>query len=155
MLNCCIERKKTRESTSVDQTTKIGDRLTTSTNKDFSISSEDEEFFECREEDSEKQDENVPTSNEGTTDENITLSENDSNVAGAESPPADKLDSDNKNLDKPNELDSCQLEADGRLKPFEDLKLLNVDDLMYIPVTQEPSPMTEDLLEEHAEVLAK
>ncbi|WAR09607.1 RB3GP-like protein [Mya arenaria] len=44
---------------------------------------------------------------------------------------------------------------EGRLATFQDLRLINCDDRMYIPVTQEPAPMTEDMLEEHAEVLAK
>lgn len=44
---------------------------------------------------------------------------------------------------------------EGRLAPFQGLKLINCDEKMYIPVTQEPAPMTEDMLEEHAEVLAK
>ena len=44
---------------------------------------------------------------------------------------------------------------EGRLAPFQDLKLINCDEKLYIPVTQEPAPMTEDMLEEHAEVLAK
>ncbi|XP_022111820.1 rab3 GTPase-activating protein catalytic subunit-like [Acanthaster planci] len=43
----------------------------------------------------------------------------------------------------------------GRLRPYGDLKLLNKDELLYIPVTQDPAPMTEDMLEEHAEVLAQ
>ena len=44
---------------------------------------------------------------------------------------------------------------EGRLAPFQDLYLVNCNERMYIPVTQEPAPMTEDMLEEHAEVLAK
>ena len=44
---------------------------------------------------------------------------------------------------------------EGRLAPFQDLTLVNCNEKMYIPITQEPAPMTEDMLEEHAEVLAK
>ena len=36
-----------------------------------------------------------------------------------------------------------------------DLTLLQNGEAMYIPVTQEPSPMIEDMLEQQAEVLAK
>ncbi|XP_071792280.1 rab3 GTPase-activating protein catalytic subunit-like isoform X2 [Asterias amurensis] len=43
----------------------------------------------------------------------------------------------------------------GRLRQCGDLKLLNRDEPLYIPVTQDPAPMTEDMLEEHAEVLAQ
>ncbi|KAL4221433.1 Rab3 GTPase-activating protein catalytic subunit [Mactra antiquata] len=51
--------------------------------------------------------------------------------------------------------DSFSHKPEGRLALFQDLKLINCDERMYIPVTQEPAPMTEDMLEEHAEVLAK
>ena len=44
---------------------------------------------------------------------------------------------------------------EGRLAPFQDLTLVNCNEKMYIPITQEPAPMTEDMLEEHAEVLAQ
>ena len=46
-------------------------------------------------------------------------------------------------------------EPEGRLRPFGTIKLMNSNESLYIPVTQEPAPMTEDMLEEHAEVLAK
>ncbi|XP_052237519.1 rab3 GTPase-activating protein catalytic subunit-like isoform X2 [Dreissena polymorpha] len=44
---------------------------------------------------------------------------------------------------------------EGRLAAFENQRLINCDEMMYVPVTQEPAPMTEDMLEEHAEILAK
>ena len=44
---------------------------------------------------------------------------------------------------------------EGRLAPFQELHLINCDEKMFIPITQEPAPMTEDMLEEHAEILAK
>ncbi|CAB1328595.1 unnamed protein product [Coregonus sp. 'balchen'] len=44
---------------------------------------------------------------------------------------------------------------EGRLHPHGKLTLLNSQEPLYIPVTQEPAPMTEDLLEEQSEVLAK
>ncbi len=37
----------------------------------------------------------------------------------------------------------------------ENMRLLNGEEMMYVPVTQSPAPMTEDMLEEQAEVLAK
>ncbi|GJQ84641.1 hypothetical protein Trydic_g12670 [Trypoxylus dichotomus] len=43
----------------------------------------------------------------------------------------------------------------GRLTKFENLKLLKTGDPLYIPVTQEPVPKTEDQLEEDANVLLK
>ncbi len=51
--------------------------------------------------------------------------------------------------------DSLTHQPDGRLRPCGELRLINGEDALYIPITQEPAPMTEDLLEEHAEVLAK
>ncbi|XP_043086418.1 LOW QUALITY PROTEIN: rab3 GTPase-activating protein catalytic subunit-like [Puntigrus tetrazona] len=45
--------------------------------------------------------------------------------------------------------------AEGRLQTHGKLTLLNSPEPLYIPVTQEPAPMTEDLLEEQSEVLAK
>lgn len=43
---------------------------------------------------------------------------------------------------------------EGRLKRFDDnIKLLNADDYLYIPITQDPVPKTEDQLQEDAEML--
>ncbi|XP_041120289.1 rab3 GTPase-activating protein catalytic subunit-like [Polyodon spathula] len=52
--------------------------------------------------------------------------------------------------------DAPRLRAEGRLHPHGKLTLLHyIQEPLYIPVTQEPAPMTEDLLEEQSEVLAK
>ena len=51
--------------------------------------------------------------------------------------------------------DSFTHQPEGRQKQFGELKLLNHNEFLYVPITQEPAPMTEDQLEEHAEVLAK
>ena len=43
---------------------------------------------------------------------------------------------------------------EGRLKKFENLTLLNrPSEFMYVPCTQESTPMTEDMIEQHASVL--
>ncbi|XP_044525067.1 rab3 GTPase-activating protein catalytic subunit [Gracilinanus agilis] len=47
------------------------------------------------------------------------------------------------------------LKPEGRLHQHGKLTLLHTGEPLYIPVTQEPAPMTEDLLEEQSEVLAK
>ncbi|XP_004375144.1 rab3 GTPase-activating protein catalytic subunit isoform X1 [Trichechus manatus latirostris] len=47
------------------------------------------------------------------------------------------------------------LKPEGRLLQHGKLTLLHNGEPLYIPVTQEPAPMTEDLLEEQSEVLAK
>lgn len=44
---------------------------------------------------------------------------------------------------------------DGRIKRCGKLRLLKSNDQLYIPFTQEPAPMTEDRLEEHAGVLLR
>lgn len=52
-------------------------------------------------------------------------------------------------------VDTATNKPEGRLAKSGDLKLLNSEEPLYIPITQDPSPMTEDMLEEHAEVLAR
>lgn len=47
------------------------------------------------------------------------------------------------------------LQPVGRLGKFGDLKLLKTGEQLYIPVTQEPVPKTEDQLEEDTDVLLK
>ncbi|XP_063070153.1 rab3 GTPase-activating protein catalytic subunit [Engraulis encrasicolus] len=51
--------------------------------------------------------------------------------------------------------EASKAKPEGRLQPHGNLTLLNSDEPLYIPVTQEPAPMTEDTLEEQSEVLAK
>ncbi|XP_076012670.1 rab3 GTPase-activating protein catalytic subunit isoform X2 [Genypterus blacodes] len=50
---------------------------------------------------------------------------------------------------------AIKIKPEGRLHPHGNMNLLNSTVPLYVPVTQEPAPMTEDLLEEHSEVLAK
>ncbi|XP_029331730.1 rab3 GTPase-activating protein catalytic subunit isoform X1 [Mus caroli] len=49
----------------------------------------------------------------------------------------------------------ANFKPEGRLHQHGKLTLLHNGEPLYIPVTQEPAPMTEDLLEEQSEVLAK
>ncbi|XP_077392418.1 rab3 GTPase-activating protein catalytic subunit isoform X1 [Festucalex cinctus] len=53
------------------------------------------------------------------------------------------------------EKDGSKTKAEGRMHPCNNMTLLNSSELLFIPVTQEPAPMTEDLLEEQSEILAK
>uniref|UniRef100_A0A673ALI7 Rab3 GTPase-activating protein catalytic subunit n=1 Tax=Sphaeramia orbicularis TaxID=375764 RepID=A0A673ALI7_9TELE len=53
------------------------------------------------------------------------------------------------------EKNGSKTKPDGRLHPSNNMTLLNSTEPLYIPITQEPAPMTEDLLEEQSEVLAK
>lgn len=44
---------------------------------------------------------------------------------------------------------------EGRLTKLNDMKLIDTEDYLYVPITQEPVPKTEDQLEDDAEVLLK
>ncbi|XP_064598105.1 rab3 GTPase-activating protein catalytic subunit-like [Liolophura sinensis] len=150
MLNCCIERKIRRE----EQQAKFsgadpGDAGGTETGKDNlegavgqeSSSEEEMEFFECDESVTEKQNESAT---EGATEEEKEVEKKASNLG-------ESCDSNDATFFK----DSISYRPDGRLRPYGDLKLLDSGETLYIPITQEPAPMTEDMLDEHAEALAK
>lgn len=99
MLNCCIERKATREGKQpAPANPNIADDSST----------DDEEFFDCADKDEEEL---------------------------------------NRRKYKP------WNQPLGRLGKFEDLKLIKTGDTLYIPVTQEPVPKTEDQLEEYTNIL--
>ena len=51
------------------------------------------------------------------------------------------------------ELPVWSQSAEGRQSRFGKLKLLQHDDWLYVPVCQDPTPMTEDMLAEQAEVM--
>ena len=96
MINCCIERKRARESQQ-NQTEIVTEPEATED------SDEDEDiFFDCDE---------------------------------AESIPIWSKD------------------PQGRLKKFGKSKLLEHDEYLYVPICQDPTPLTEDMLAEHAEVM--
>lgn len=58
--------------------------------------------------------------------------------------------------EKPKRTDSTfPMIPDGRLRPLGNLTLLNSKDPLYIPITQEPAPLTEDALAEQAEALVR
>lgn len=143
MLNCCIERKQSREAQLTKPSSKVKHRkistssdvteggedsesLQKSQSKGDSSFSGEEEFYECLE-----------SAEEGTSAETSQMS--------CETDQPEAMETGDGSTKKP----------EGRLKPCGDMKLINVNELLYIPVTQEPAPMTEDMLEEHAEVLAK
>ncbi|KAL3281425.1 hypothetical protein HHI36_004633 [Cryptolaemus montrouzieri] len=56
--------------------------------------------------------------------------------------------------DKPVE-EVKRIQPSGRLGKFQNLKLIETGENLYIPVTQEPVPKTEDQLDEDADVLLK
>lgn len=102
LLNCCIERKKTREQ------------------KEFSPACAD--FDEAQSSEADSEDEYF-----------------DCNIEKEEVPFRHSL------WNKPV----------GRLSKHGNLKLINTGEQLYIPITQEPVPKTEDQLEEDADVLLK
>ncbi|CAF3964602.1 unnamed protein product, partial [Rotaria magnacalcarata] len=53
----------------------------------------------------------------------------------------------------PSKSNLTELQPEGRLKPCGDLKLLNSNEILYVPVTQECPPATEDMLDEQTAVL--
>jgi Rab3 GTPase-activating protein catalytic subunit len=135
MLNCCIERKKAREMSSVSSRSQPNSG-TIGAHRSASISSEDdneEEFFECVEDNEKPVEKGESAGGEEPVGWTDTSLESSSVFADTES----------------------SFQAEGRLKPHGNMKLLNVDEPLYVPITQEPAPMTEDMLEEHAEVLAR
>ncbi|XP_076304307.1 RAB3 GTPase activating protein subunit 1 isoform X2 [Tachypleus tridentatus] len=130
MLNCCIQRKIAREWQRSQQSltsTASGSAISLSPQKTEQMNSESED----EEEFFECEDGNENLVMESPMDINIF--------------PSTEI-SDNKKM---------QFQPEGRLRPCGSLTLLFVDEPLYIPVTQEPAPVTEDILEEHAEVLVQ
>ena len=116
------------KSTAVETSTVFGRSTSRSSNEDV----DDEEFFECLE-DSEKTDASKPTDLDSGNEGEVSMELSPNVFTDTRS----------------------TMEPEGRLRQHGELRLLNVDEMLYVPVTQEPAPMTEDMLEEHAEVLAR
>ncbi|XP_022241871.1 rab3 GTPase-activating protein catalytic subunit-like isoform X2 [Limulus polyphemus] len=130
MLNCCIQRKIAREWQRNQQSfpsTASGSAISLSPQKTEQMNSESED----EEEFFECEDGNENSEIESSMD--------------IDSSPSSEV-SVNKKM---------QLQPEGRLRQCGSLTLLLLDEPLYIPVTQEPAPMTEDILEEHAEVLVQ
>ncbi|CAF0919567.1 unnamed protein product [Rotaria sp. Silwood1] len=53
----------------------------------------------------------------------------------------------------PSKSNQTELQPEGRLKPYGDLKLLHTNEILYVPITQECPPATEDMLDEQTTVL--
>ncbi|XP_078408588.1 rab3 GTPase-activating protein catalytic subunit isoform X1 [Cetorhinus maximus] len=145
MLNCCIERKKARDdgreraaenalggsmerkASNSKGTPECSDNKgEPSQQKSWdSWSDSEDEFFECLSDTEELKDSEVK---EGTTKGEVKDG---------------------------GKKESQKWRPEARLHQHGKLTLLRTGDPLYIPVTQEPAPMTEDLLEEQSEVLAK
>ncbi|RUS82511.1 hypothetical protein EGW08_009725 [Elysia chlorotica] len=164
MLNCCIECKIKRESSgfgygpdslNIHSTPPTGLESTSasstqsSLHKVASIASssgddEEDEFFEC-EDDDKVEEEAVQGGAEASSDLRLKK--------GSKSSVEDDVLSSKSDVSQ--YQDSQTHRPEGRLVPMKNYFLLGTGEQLYIPITQEPSPMTEDMLEEHAEVLAK
>lgn len=164
MLNSCIEKKIQRETlfkgytsqTNIDSNSsemevenncasndksesenrkrKEGCSNKSERKKSDSSGDDDDEFYECQDSPSKS-----PTELDKDVDEKEDSSETmDTSLSESSS-----------------FVDSVTHKPEGRLSAFNDIQLLSTGEQLYIPVTQEPAPMTEDMLEEHAEILAK
>ncbi|XP_036937160.1 rab3 GTPase-activating protein catalytic subunit isoform X2 [Acanthopagrus latus] len=134
MLNCCIERKRARdEARKVLEGSKESERKSSSHQsprpaQESSTSTKEAYPGKSWDSWSDSEDEFFEClSDQGDTD----VSHTEGNEGGSKN------------------------KAEGRLHPYNNMTLLNSTEPLYVPVTQEPAPMTEDLLEEQSEVLAK
>ncbi|XP_074642793.1 rab3 GTPase-activating protein catalytic subunit-like isoform X2 [Tubulanus polymorphus] len=159
MLNCCIQRKKKRDerhlkklssydrddfksSTASASAVSINSSRPDSPTEDSSLS--DDEFYECEE-----------SWDEAESDTMENDDEKPGEIEGESSMDTDKPSLISQSSSAAEYQDSLSHKPDGRFRQCADLKLLNLDEPLFIPMTQEPSPMTEDMLEEQADVLTK
>ncbi|XP_070587394.1 rab3 GTPase-activating protein catalytic subunit [Erythrolamprus reginae] len=136
MLNCCIERKKARdEGKKVINLEKQKDTV----DRDYP-----------KESDKEKGE--VGRSWESWSDSEEEFFEC---LSDTEELKGNGQEGGKKGIAKESSKETLALKPEGRLHPYGTMKLLHPGQPLYVPVTQEPAPMTEDLLEEQSEVLAK
>ncbi|XP_077303937.1 rab3 GTPase-activating protein catalytic subunit isoform X1 [Lithobates pipiens] len=142
MLNCCIERKKARDDAKKAETS---DRSSgTSLYKAAHESAHSTESVKGKYD--------VGKSWDSWSDSEDEFFECHSDT---EELTESTQDATRKQSTKEEAKEATMLKPDGRLHQFGNVTLLNTGEPLYIPVTQEPAPMTEDLLEEQSEVLAK
>ncbi|MGH0139672.1 UNVERIFIED_CONTAM: hypothetical protein FKN15_069910, partial [Acipenser sinensis] len=153
MLNCCIERKKARDngkrlSPSDSSSGSVGERKVSGS--DNGKAAQNSSGTEDRRERGE--------ANQGKSWESWSDSEEEFFECLSDTEELKENAQDNEKKEGPpkENKDAPRLKAEGRLHPHGKLTLLHyIQEPLYIPVTQEPAPMTEDLLEEQSEVLAK
>ena len=185
MLNCCIEKKIGREQDQAktnssepetvtlnqDDDSNSSDSRPNSANKRDSSGTHSKERLTTEQSESEDNDDDDDEFFECDSEADGSKADQSDLVEGATSP-KEKSDTKNteKDASKPDDItqrlgsntssksiyeDSVERQPKGRLSKLDDLKLVNGLDDLYVPVTQEPAPMTEDLLAEHAEVLTR
>uniref|UniRef100_A0A8C4SEX9 Rab3 GTPase-activating protein catalytic subunit n=1 Tax=Erpetoichthys calabaricus TaxID=27687 RepID=A0A8C4SEX9_ERPCA len=157
MLNCCIERKKARDDGKRSNSTNSG--LTSGTTERKVSSSENgkvtQEVWgsEDRKEKGEVAQGKSWDSWSDSEDEFFEcLSDTEELKENVQDRGKDGMPNEGK---EGSGCDAPQQKPEGRLYQHAKLTLLHTGEPLYIPVTQEPAPMTEDLLEEQSEVLAK
>uniref|UniRef100_A0A8D0L343 Rab3 GTPase-activating protein catalytic subunit n=1 Tax=Sphenodon punctatus TaxID=8508 RepID=A0A8D0L343_SPHPU len=139
MLNCCIERKKARDE---GKKSISSDRSPGDTGKAIGHSGGDSQN------DTDKEKGEVGRSWESWSDSEEEFFEC---LSDTEELKGNGQESGKKSGSK----ETPNLKPEGRLHQHGNLTLLHPGEPLYVPVTQEPGPMTEDLLEEQSEVLAK
>ncbi|XP_010573450.1 PREDICTED: rab3 GTPase-activating protein catalytic subunit isoform X4 [Haliaeetus leucocephalus] len=142
MLNCCIERKKARDEGkrgSMPDRSPGGTSGDTGKGADHSGDNPDKE-------------KEVGKSWESWSDSEEEFFEC---LSDTEDLKGNGQENGKKGGAKEGNKESVNLKPEGRLHPHGKLTLLHPGEPLYIPITQEPAPMTEDLLEEQSEVLAK
>ncbi|XP_027273560.1 rab3 GTPase-activating protein catalytic subunit isoform X1 [Cricetulus griseus] len=143
MLNCCIERKKARDE---GKKTSPSDNVTNAYPGDAGKAGSQLGLDHLR--DTEKEKGEVVKSWDSWSDSEEEFFEC---LSDTEDLKGNGQESGKKGGPK----EMANLKPEGRLHQHGKLTLLYNGEPLYIPVTQEPAPMTEDLLEEQSEVLAK
>ncbi|KAM7153419.1 rab3 GTPase-activating protein catalytic subunit isoform 2-T2 [Macrochelys suwanniensis] len=147
MLNCCIERKKARDEGKKAYTSDCSPSGSSGdTGKAVDRSGGDYQ------KETEKERGEVGKSWESWSDSEEEFFEC---LSDTEELKGNGQENGKKGGTKEGSKESANLKPEGRLHPHGKLTLLHPGEPLYIPVTQEPAPMTEDLLEEQSEVLAK
>lgn len=143
MLNCCIERKKARDE---GKKGNMSDRSPGGSSGDTGKGA-DHSGDNLKETDKE-----VGKSWESWSDSEEEFFEC---LSDTEDLKGNGQENGKKGGTKEGNKEPVNLKPEGRLHPHGKLTLLHPGEPLYIPITQEPAPMTEDLLEEQSEVLAK
>ncbi|NXI72865.1 RB3GP protein, partial [Anseranas semipalmata] len=145
MLNCCIERKKARDE---GKRGNMSDRSPGGSSGDTGKGA-DHSGDNPKETDKEKE---VGKSWESWSDSEEEFFEC---LSDTEDLKGNGQENGKKGGAKEGSKEPVNLKPEGRLHPHGKLTLLHPGEPLYIPITQEPAPMTEDLLEEQSKVLAK
>ncbi|KAK1336993.1 hypothetical protein QTO34_003035 [Cnephaeus nilssonii] len=143
MLNCCIERKKARDE---KRKTSISDNVTNTYPGDAGRPGDQLGPDNLKDMDKEKGEMGKSWDSWSDSEEEFFECLSDTEEFKGNGQESGK---------KGGLKEMANLKPEGRLNQHGKLTLLHNGEPLYIPVTQEPAPMTEDLLEEQSEVLAK